>query len=79
MLRIEHAAALQFFDHGNVIDCDLADEQGVEPAALGQIGDDALQPAQVDGILHETAAAMNPSGDLESRPRRKAAGGRRST
>ena len=61
--------SLKFFDDRHMVHSDLADEKCLQSAAVSKVVDYPLESAQVDGILHETAAAMNSGGDLEGTSR----------
>ena len=49
---------------------ELADEEDIEAAALGEGFEDARDPTEVDRVLHRTAPDDDPDGDGPSGPRR---------
>ncbi len=65
--RLEHLAVLQFLDDRDVFDRHLADQQRIQVAALLHVPQNRLQPAQIDRVLGQAAAAIDSHRDVVGR------------
>src|SRR5690606_36977440 len=62
--RVEHPTPLELLDDRRVLGGHLADEQGLEVAAPGQVVEHRLEAAEVDRVLHVAPTPVDAQRDL---------------